>query len=67
MRLCVLVKKAMDSKLCLALMFTILGTLNVQGAAPRNKEKNPSEVFARHPGSGKCYIGPSMMIVDRKK
>ena len=30
------VRKAMDAKLCLCVMLIILGTLSVQGAAPRN-------------------------------
>ena len=37
----------MDAKLCLCLILIILGTLTVQGAVPRNKKKNPLEVFAK--------------------
>lgn len=56
----------MDAKMCLVLMLIILGILTVQGAAPENNEKNPSEVFARGSGSGKCYIDPLMLIVSRQ-
>lgn len=34
-------------ELCLCLVLIILGTLTAQGAIPRNKKKDPSEVFAR--------------------
>lgn len=44
------VKNAMDAKLCLCLVLIILGTLTAQGAIPRNKKKDPSEVFARQIG-----------------
>ena len=52
----------MEAKLCLVLMLIILGTLfTVQGAIPRNREKNPLEVFARLPRE--CFFGPLMTIV----
>ena len=62
----VLVKKGMDAKLCLVLMLIILGTLTVQGAAPRSNEKNPSEVFARSSATSKCFFDPLMKTVSRQ-
>ena len=55
----VVVKKAMDAKLCLCLMLIILGALTVQGAIPRNKKKDPSEVFARQ--ICECFFDPLML------
>ena len=54
----VAVKKAMDAKLCLCLMLIILGTFAVQGAIPKNKKKNPLEVFAR--GVREYFFDPFM-------
>ncbi len=55
----------MEVKLCLVMMLIILGTLTVQGAIPRNKKKNPLEVFARQPPlrPRECSFGPLMTTV----
>lgn len=52
----VVIKKAMGAKFCLVLMLVILGTVTVQGAIPRNKMKNPLQVFARRPDSRECSL-----------
>ena len=57
----VVVKKAMEAKLCLCLMLIILGTLTVQGAIPRNERKDSLQVFARKPGE--CSFDPFMKTV----
>ena len=59
----VVVKKAMEAKLCLCLMLIILGTLTVQGALPRNNKKNPLQVFARQPPC-ECSFDPLMTTVS---
>ena len=41
----------MDAKLCLCVMLIILGTLSVQGAAPRNEKKISLGAFAGYPDS----------------
>ena len=52
----------MEVKLCLFLMLIILGTLfTVEGAIPRNRKKNPLEVFAR--GPCECFFGPFLTTV----
>ena len=55
----------MEMKLCLVMMLIILGTLTVQGAIPRNKKRNPLEVFARQPEPlpRECSFGPLMTTV----
>ena len=59
------IKKAMEAKLCLVLMLTIVGTLAVQGAIARNNKKNPLEVFARQMvGTGKCFFDPLLTTVS---
>ena len=60
-RFFVVVKKAMEAKLCLCLMLIILGTLTVQGAIPRSNKKNPLQVFARQPCE--CSFDPLMTTV----
>ena len=57
------IKKAMEAKLCLVLMLTIVGTLAVQGAIARNNKKNPLEVFARQVGKGKCFFDPLLWSI----
>jgi len=51
----------MGAKFCLVLMLVILGTLAVQGGIPKNKRKNPLEVFARRPDSPREDVGERSM------
>ena len=49
-----IVKKAMEAKLCLVLMLFILGSLTVQAAIPRNQRENPLAAIDKR--SGVCLF-----------